>query len=497
MEAENRGRHGVIKNFLYQGSATLSTYLVSLALIPLVLKNAGASVYGSFVIWSSLINLGIAVFTLGAGFKARRQLPSLERLEDKQRVFLRSASFQVLTYSFAAVALVLLGKIAQYYFVRTGQSPAPLSIVAVVASVYLNTLSDDYFRYTHRIKITSFVSVLRSLGYPTLVGIHVLLGGNLTVSSLLYCQAASYGICSLWLWLKIAREFQIKFRLAERAYHLEDIRYGFPLTAAVLVENLLAVSDRYILGIYLSATAVGIYSSAASVGSLILIFPKIASSVLVPAMAGAIDSGDKHEAESMLHNTLKVFLALAFPFILGAAFLGQPILALLANPAVGVAGRRVVPLIAIATLLYGWNYITFNALFVKMETGLWLRANALAAALSMTLNLVILYFFRHIEIAAVTAITAYGCALLFVHRSHSRSWPVRLDYPFLMRISIGVAGMSAVLFLGIRILGGAHSPFVIITILVPVGVLTYGVVLTVVGVLGKSEFSLLKRCLHR
>ncbi|MEI8088783.1 MAG: oligosaccharide flippase family protein [Opitutaceae bacterium] len=490
-------RRSVISSFLFQGCATFSTYAVSLALIPLVLKNAGASVYGSFILWSSVINLGLTLLTLGAGFKARRTLPSLHLPTDQQKVFGYSASFQVLTYAFAALVLIIMGRAVQDMLFPGHDRINATTIIAVVASVYLNNLSDDYFRYTHRIRIISIVSILRAAGYPVLVILHVFLGGTLNVDSLLLCQAASYGGFSLWLWLKIAHEFPIHFGLSNIRYHLEDIRYGFPLIAAVLFESLLTVSDRYILSSYLSTTAVGIYAPAAALGSTMLIFPKICSSILSPAMASAVDVGNQPQAERLLQKTLNIFLVLGLPFIAGAAFLAEPLLSLLATPEIGFAGRWVVPLTAVASLFYGWNYIIFNALFVKMQTGLWLRANALAASLSITLNLVLLYYFRMLEVASLTSIVSYACALVFLHRSHAKSWPVRLDLSCLLRIFVGVAVMSAFLASGRFVLDSSCSMFLVVALLVPGGMLVYAGCIVATGIFDADDLEILRKGLQK
>ena len=486
-------RRSVVASFIFQGFATFSTYVVSLALMPLVLKNAGASVYGSFVLWSSVINLGLTLLTLGAGFKARRALPSLDLPADQQRVFMHSASFQILTYAFATLVLIVAGPVVQNHLFPGGEELRATTISAVVASVYLNNLSDDYFRYTHRIRLISIVSILRSAGYPALVMLHVLLGGTLSVNTLLLCQAASYGGFSLWLWLRIAREFPLRFQLANVRYHLEDIRYGFPLIAAILVENLLAVSDRYILSRYLSTAAVGIYASATALGSTLLIFPKICSGILSPAMASAVDAEDQPYAEQLLHKTLNVLLALGLPFIAGAAFLAEPLLSLLATPEIGFAGRWVVPLTAVASLFYGWNYIIFTALFVKMQTGLWLRANALAVSLSVTLNLVLLYYFRMLEVASLTSIVSYACALMYIHRSHVKSWRFRLDLPYLLRILVGVAVMSAFLACGRLVLDSSCSMFLVVALLLPGSVLVYTGCIVAMGIFDAEDLAKLRR----
>jgi O-antigen/teichoic acid export membrane protein len=433
---------GLSSRFLFQGLATFSTYLVSLGLMPLILKTAGASVYGSFVLWTSLLNLGLTLLTMGAGFQARRSLPSLDQPVDRQNAFVATASFQLLVYGFASVVLVGLAPWVQHALFRDDEAPRAGIIVAMVSAFFLNNLSDDYFRYTHRIKIISIVGVVRSVGYAALVILHVVLGGRLSVNSLLLCQAISYGVCGAWMWGRIARESRrLRFRLSALRYYLDDIRYGFPLIAAVLVENLLAVSDRYILGGCLSLADVGVYASAGAVGTLLLIIPKVATGILSPAMASAVDAGRHAEAEGMLRQSLQFFVIVGFPFIIGGGLLAQPILTLLATPEIAVIGRWVVPLTATATFLYGYSYLMFNALFVERRTGLWFKANSVAAAVSIVLNLLFIAWFRRIEIAAAVAVFSYGvCALLIL--LSSGQWRVHPPLKLFTQCAIACLGMA-------------------------------------------------------
>ena len=477
----------VLPSFLFQGLATFSTYLVSLVLMPLVLKKAGPEVYGSFVLWSSLLTLGIALFTFGAGFQARRSLPALQFNEDRERVFVSTASFQLLVYGLGGAVIIALAPFVQFTLFHGVREIGPFVILSTVGAFYLNSVSDDYFRYTHRIGTIAIVSILRSIGYPALVLLHISIGGTLSVKNLFLAQAVSTAGFSLCLWLIIAGEIRLRFRLDGIQHYLADIRYGFPLIAAILVENLLAVSDRYILGGYLSSAAVGVYASATAVGSLLLIFPKVSSGILAPAMARAVDAGRQIEAESILHNTLMAFLVLGLPFVAGAAIMARPLLGVLATPAIAAAGRWVVPLAATSTLIYGWNYITCNALFVKKQTGLWLRVNALAASISICLNLILLYYFRHLEMASIVAIISNLSAVIFLHRAHSRDWPVRLDRPLLIKIGYSVIAMCVVLLFGSYAFGAAASALTLVLVLVPAGVLTYAISLRVSGVIGKTE----------
>ena len=443
-------KQGFARGLAFQGISQIAQSAITLLLMPLVIKQAGAGPYGSYVVLSSVITLTTILCSLGAGFKARRNLPSASDAMARAACFLPSASFQLLTSGASIVILLVALPLLQRHVFRGEIGLQPVTIVLAVIALYTNNLADDYFRYTHQIPKLSKAIIIRSLLHPALVLAAPLFHFPLTADTLILAQAAAYLAVSSVLWWIIHQEIPLKFCLDDRAQHRADIALGFPLITAVLVENLLAAADRYILAALLSPLAVGAYAAACAIGALVLLLPRVANSALLPALSHAVDAGRTEDARKMLGNFLQVFLMLALPFIAGGILLGKPLLTILANAEVAALAHWVVPLTAVGGTLYGVSYLMFNALFVERKTSGWFKANATAAIVSLVFNVILVGWFRRIEAAAFVSVLSYAICLFIVRRSVG-AWRLPLDYGLLGKSALAAGGMSLVLAGAIRL----------------------------------------------
>lgn len=432
------------RGLAFQGLSTLAQSVITLVLMPLVIKQAGAAPYGSYVVLSSIITLVASFCTLGAGFNCRRALPSAPDAGARAALFIPNASFQLLTATASALLLAAgLPWLNQHVFQGEITVQTNTVLLAVLA-FWANNLADDYFRYTHQIPVISKAIVVRAFLHPGLVIAAPLLHLPLNADTLIRLQAVAYLVVAAWLWWRLSREIPLTFRLAGRATHLADIRQGFPLITAVMVENFLATADRYILAAFLAPAAVGAYAVACAVGALVLLLPRIANSALVPTLSQAVDEGRPEEAKELLRNFLQVFAMLALPFTIGGLMLGEPLLVWLANEKVAAMACWVVPIAAVTGTLNGYSYLMFNALFVDRRTGVWFKANATAAVVSILLSLLLVGWFRRIEVAAVASAVGYAACFLIIRRSGS--WHLRLDRMLLAKSLAAALTMAAVLW---------------------------------------------------
>lgn len=494
LEAPSGSRYRkLLGGFFFQGLSNFSGLLTSLLLMPVIIKASGPETFGAFVVLNTLFALTAQAFTLGAGYKCRRQLPAAVGPTARAVLFVPNASLQLVTY--AAAALVLVGALDWIQRrLLAGSPPLAWWIVPVcLVATYLNMLSDDYFRYTHRLKFVALSAGARALCYAMFVVPLVVSPVPLTAGRLLLAQSLATILPALGLWVIIAREIPLRFRLDAWAQHRWDIRFGLPLLTAVLVESFLATSDRYILAGLLTPAHVGAYAVAFTVGSLILLVPKVVSLVLPAALAQAVDQGRRAEAAALLNHILQFYFLLAVPFVAGCTLLARPVLALLGNAEVATLGTHAVPLIAVASALYGYTWIIFSSLFVEMDTRLWFRANAAAAVTAVVLNFALVSVFRRIEAAAAAMLVSYAVSTLVIERQRSRAWPIRVDLPTLGKMLLGTAVMSAVVALLTRWPPLQASTLLAAAVPAATGVLVYGLILWRLGALPLDDLRRLFR----
>lgn len=432
------------RGLAFQGMSTVAQSAITLVLMPLVIKQAGAAPYGAYVVVSSIITLVSSFCTLGAGFNCRRTLPSAPDAATRSRLFIPNASFQLLTASVSALLLAVgLPLLNQHAF--GGEITVQTSTVLLaVLAFWSNNLADDYFRYTHQIPVISKAIVIRALLHPSFIVAASFLGFPLTADTLVRLQAVAYLIVAAGLWWRLSREVPLAFRLSTLEDHKSDIRQGFPLITAVMVENFLATADRYILAAFLAPAAVGAYAVACALGALVLLLPRIANSALLPTLSHAVDEGRPDDAQELLRSFLQVFVMLALPFAMGGLMLAEPLLVWLANGEVAAVARWVVPIAAVSGTLNGYSYLMFNALFVDRRTGVWFKANATAAVVSILLSLLLIGWLRRIEVAALAAAVGYAVSLAIILRSGS--WRLHLDRMLLAKSGTAALTMALTLW---------------------------------------------------
>jgi len=228
-----------------------------------------------------------------------------------------------------------------------------------------------------------------------------------TINSLLGAQLLALIFVAAPLMIAISK--RIGFIIPKIHFRdiLEDIRLGSPLVLSYVVNFILSGSDRYIIALFISTTAVGYYSPAYTLGSFIIFVPTVFCGVLRPLLSHATDNDQSEEVEQLLNNSIKLFFIIAIPFIIGCYVLGQPLLELLANQEVANAAFRISPIVALGALFLGLNQILSNVLFIKMKMKIMFIVNVVSASMNLILNVIFIYLFRNIIVAAATTLLSY------------------------------------------------------------------------------------------
>lgn len=481
-----------VRDSVIVGLGNLSSQVLSILLIPLVIKLASPAEYGAFVLVSSLLGLATLLFSLGLGFHYRRTLPSVEDPAQRAAVFWPGVVGQTTAVGLGAFVVLgafpwfgerLLGGAFEFHLVL---------IPAFCLSSTLNNQAGEFFRYTHRLALYSAVAIGASLFS---IGLYLAcaaagLGVNLNV--LFGVQVVTNLASGALLWGLILREIPCALRRPRLAEVRQDFRYGFPLTASVFADTLTAASDRYLIAGFLSATAVGLYAPAASVGALILFIPRISSVVLVPLLARGYDRAETRTNHNLLRYSVRLFLLLGLPALAGSVVVAGPVLRLLANAEVAEAGRYVVPVLTAASLVYGLTWILQSMLFVERRTGLTLMSNLTSGAGKVALGAGALLAGMGLTGVAVATLVAQVGGLALVLRDPAVPRAALMDLGFLGKIAWASVVMAAAVGLCRKTFGIGLGDAPAVTLMVLVGIAVYGAGLLVLRVLSPVELTFLR-----
>lgn len=417
-----------IKNNLVVLLGHLLIFSQGLILMPIIIKTIGIKVYGGYGILITLVGFIMGISSLGVGFRRSRYLPAASDWKKRQALFYPQFYASFFTLMLASLLLIFTFPLFDKFLLKGEISFSVWLVVPYFIFYLMYAQTSDYFRYTDRIHIFNFSTVSHAFLNVGFILVLFYFACQLTVDTLFTVQIVSSLLVALPLAVLMIHEIGLRFKLPSWEDLAEDVKLGFPLVLVYVIDFILNSSDRYVITAFMSITAVGYYSSAYSLGSFIVLLPKISGVVLPPHLSKAVDTGNEAEARVMVNYTIKGFLLAAIPFVVGGGVMSKPLLILLTNYEVAQNAYLVTPIVALGTLFYGLNVILSNVLFVRLRTGIILKANILAAIVNLGLNLVILYFIKNILVAALSTLLCFFMAFVFIHREVSIDWPIDYDF---------------------------------------------------------------------
>jgi O-antigen/teichoic acid export membrane protein len=202
----------------------------------------------------------------------------------------------------------------------------------------------------------------------------------------------------------------------------EEIKIGLPIVLNLVVDYILATSDRFILAYFMGAIAVGLYVPAYTLGALILLVPKAIGTVVPQLMSKSVDNNDFLEAKKIFLHSIKIFMILTIPFIFGIYLIGYDILILLANDEVADNGKYIATIIAISSFFYGFNILMSQANMVDLKTVVIFKANFLAGIFNLISTLVGFYFIHSIYVPAITTVLSFMIATIYFYKTIESKW---------------------------------------------------------------------------
>lgn len=491
----NAYRNVFIRNNIFVLSGQLLCSTQNIILIPLIIKTVGVTIYGGYTLLNSLVGFIYGIASFGVGFKRSRYLPSTQSKNERCYLFYPAIIFHFVSLSILSLCFILFYSFFEKAFLRGAITFTPWLIIPYFISYILYSHSTDYFRYTHRINYYTYSTV----SYPYIIIGSIFLfyftNNDLNVNILFCSQIAGALLASAPLVYKMIDEIGINVKSLDLSGIVDDIRLGFPIMLGFIIDVILNSSDRYLISYFISLTDVGYYVPAYALGSLIVFIPKVSGVVLPPLICKSFDLGHKAEANDMLNYTLRIFLILAIPYIMGSFIMRKQLLLLIANIEVAQHAQYVVSLIAIGSLFYGLNLILSTILFVKIKTILILKLNLIISVINIIFNIILLYLFKNIITAAIVNILCFLVGFIFIKHVISSEWPLSFNFRMVFKPILASIVMGVVLyFLKTEFLVEYNYLNIICQIFI--GIIVYFLSLVIMRAFSTEEIIFIRNFLH-
>jgi len=442
-------------------------------LLPIITKTLGTYDYGTWAQISITVSLLSPLALLGLQMAFVRFLAAEKDVARIREVFFSIFFFVFFTGMLVSVLVfALFGDITTSYYIKAGSFLILLSAI--------DQISLFYFRISRQIHVFGLLSLFQSLGRLFLVLALLLAGFGLlgVIGATLIVQVCIV-LFSLILVIR-----QIGFAIPRFEGLGEFIKYGTPLTPNSLIRWITDSSDRYIVGIFLGLSAVGIYSAAYAIGSLVHLFITPIQFILFPELSRLYDEERVDDVRNYLSSSLRYFLLIAIPAVVGLTVLAKPVLMILTTPAFA-AGSIVIPFIALSGLFGGVFQIIINITFLVKKTQFNLFIHVIAAVANLVLNVALIPFIGILG-AAIATLASYILMVIVVIYISFRDLSFDLGFAFILKCIISAGIMAAILLL----FDPQNLFYLLISIVM--GIIVYFAVMIVLKGVGRKEFELIK-----
>jgi O-antigen/teichoic acid export membrane protein len=449
----------------------------SFVLLPIITKTLGAYDYGIWAQLSVTVSLLTALASLALSTAFVRFFSSKT---DKKEI---SRGFFSIFFFIALLSLVIIGIL----FVLS----EPISLFLFNTSIYttlfqitlflillnaLFTIALFYFRIYRQMLIYTFLGVFASVG-----------GMLLTIFLLIFLDYGLYGIVfsalfSYFLPLVIALVIIIKqvgFSRPSFSEMSKYLRFSLPLAPNSLIFWITDSSDRYIVGFILGTVNVGIYSAAYSIGYIVSLFVFPLQMILFPQLTTLYDNGEIDKVKTYISYSLKFFLLICVPSVVGLTVLARQLFVLLTTSEF-TNGFTVIPVIALSALFYGLVQIIINITLVYKKTKFNFWIQVIAALSNIVLNFILIPLFGIIG-AAFATLFSFVIMFILAYIVTIKYLRFKTDIVFIFKIILSSLIMASIVFLLEKQISFIFQ--------ILAGIIIYSVLCYVLRVFNKKEMS--------
>jgi O-antigen/teichoic acid export membrane protein len=422
------------------GVTNILISLSSIIFIPIITKSFSTGDYGIWVQVNTTIALIPNIANLGLPFTMVRFL-SAER--DKTKIKESFYSMMVVVFvSSILISLFLIifaNPIAKEIFGGNVDIVYLVSMISFFASINLMLIS--FFRTFQQIKKYSLFLVLQTYIGVIISSYFVIIGCDLFTVVLGY----SVGFIMVFIAMGIMIVGYLGIALPKFKNLKEELNFAIPTIPNNVSSWVVDSSDKYIIGLFLSTSAVGYYSPSYALGSILLMFLS-PFAILLPSMLPKFyEAKDYLQVDIFLRYSLKYFLVLTIPAGFGLSLLSKQILLIISTPEIAINGYLVSPFVCLGAIFMGIYGIVNNILILEKNTKILGTIWTTVAILNIIFNMVAVPYLGIIGASFVTLL----CYILafavtsFYARKYAK---LPFDYNSIMKIIISAIAMGIFIF---------------------------------------------------
>jgi len=430
-----------IKRIGLVGVAQIILSLRGLIILPILTKSLGASGYGILTQILITVSLLQPFVQLGLGTSTVRFLSSKKKEEIAQGIF-TCLSITLLTGLITSLVLLLSANYLASILINNESAifiiklSSPLIILEA-----LNAITLGSFRIFGKLKYYFVSILLQAILEIGLVAFFVLSGYGLfgAVVSFLIGRAITLALNLYFIYSCVG------FASPDFSLLRPFLIYGVPLIPGSILDFVVSLSDRYVIGFFMGAKYVGIYSAAYGLGNIISLFLTVTAYILAPTVFNLYDKGKFDEVKNYLSYSWKYLLMLSIPSAFGLSILAKPLLNSLTTPEFISTGKFIVPLVSFSMVLYGMYVIFGEVIQFLKQTKIFALAIGIAGVINIGLNFLFIPLWG-VNGAAITTFIAYAIMALIIFYKSRQYMKFNLHLGFLVKSILASIVMSSAIW---------------------------------------------------
>jgi len=390
-----------IRSNISVGFATIGQKFFSILSIFLITNVSSLSIYGNYVIVSSLASLVLGISSLGIGYNYMQQYSSSSR-NKKEELFFSQFFTHFAFVILIAFVFLLLGM--QIDFSLNGNE---IYFVIYFIFLFLSTQLTNFFRYSEDFKIYSMLLSVPNLLNCLFLSYFYFTNQIIDLYSIISIVLVSliFQICiAIFL---IAKKIKFMFLFLNLNQIFNDINNGLPFRLNFLLTTIINSSDRYVIMFFLGSEYVGIYSILFTISSLVLMVPSVMTTILQPTLSRLKIQKNIVDLKKSIRLSESIFFAIWAPFFIGGIFYIDKILKIFSNEILSSNNMLVFIGLAVAVLFNGLIIIKGNIYFAFTQTKKMLWPIFFASFLNLFLNILLIFIYKSIFFAALSSLISY------------------------------------------------------------------------------------------
>ncbi len=235
---------------------------------------------------------------------------------------------------------------------------------------------------------------------------------------------------------------QAKGGETDKAKRRAYLAYGAPIAAALVLDLVLSVADRFLIAVFLGEAAVGEYAAGYGVADkTVLLLCAWAAMAGSPLVMAAYDRAGPVAAHEAARGLIRTLLWLGIPAATGLALVARPLAEAMIGPGLREGAMQIIPWIAFAGLLNGLliHYIS-ESFQLTRKTGQRALLMLIPAAANIILNLILIPQFALMG-AVWATLASYALGLLVLGIAGRKLVALPLPLGELARIVLAALAM--------------------------------------------------------